>query len=270
MNQSLKMKVNGREKQSDEAVNVNNYERVASNVGGGVLAAYGLYRMDLIGLGLAALGGALLYRGTTGHCHAYQALGINTADGGSSKSLAEKGGTRVEKQITINRPPSEIYDFWRNFENLPKVMNNLESVQVLDERRSHWTAKAPMGTSVEWDAEITDEQKNRRISWRSLKGADVDNTGSVMFEGTNNGRSTDLTVVLEFLPPGGALGSAVAWLFGENPEQQLDEDLQKFKRTIERGGASAFNSSNSTDSIGTATTAGAVGFGALGSNSAKS
>lgn len=230
------------------------YERLASGVGGGLLAAYGLYRMDLIGLGLAALGGALVYRGSTGHCPAYEAFDISTADNKKTKSLVDKGGTRVQKQITVNRPPTEIYEFWRNFENLPKIMNHLENVQVLDDRRSRWTAKAPLGTSVGWDAEITDDRRNRSISWRSLRGADVENTGSVTFEGTNNGRSTDIIVVIEFVPPGGSLGAAVASLFGENPDQQLEEDLHKFKQTIERGGASAFNSdANVSDAKSTIT-----------------
>lgn len=227
------------EKQSNQ-VNVNHYERIASNIGGGVLAAYGLYRRDLLGLGLAALGGSLLYRGTTGHCHAYAALGVNTAADKSEtgeKTIAERGGTRVEKQITINRSPKEIFEFWRNFENLPKIMNHLEAVTVLDDKRSHWKAKAPLGTSVEWDAEIVDEQKNRRIAWQSLKGADVDNAGSVTFSGTNNGRATDVVVSLEFVPPAGALGAAVASLFGENPQQQLDEDLRRFKQTMEQNSA---------------------------------
>lgn len=232
ISQSAETKVTRRVEQS-KAVNVHEYERLASNIGGGILAAYGLYRMDLIGLGLAALGGSLLYRGTTGHCHAYDALGINTADDDSGKSLTEKGGTRIEKQITVNRPPKEIFAFWRNFENLPRIMSHLESVTVLDEKRSRWTANAPLGTTVEWDAEINGEIKNRRIGWRSLKGADVENAGSVTFAGTNNGRSTNVIVALEFVPPAGAVGAAVASLFGENPDQQLDEDLRKFKQAME-------------------------------------
>lgn len=255
-------------KKKSETTNVGEYERIASGVGGGILAAYGLYRLDLIGLGLAAVGGALLYRGTTGHCHAYDALGIDTAHNGKTRSLVEKGGTRVEKQITINRPPKEIYEFWRNFENLPQIMNHLENVRVLDDRRSHWTAKAPLGTSVEWDAEMIEDRKNRFISWRSLKGADVNNAGSVTFAGTNNGRSTDLIVVLEFVPPGGSLGAAVARLFGENPEQQLDEDLQKFKQTIERGGSDAFAGKTLVSTAET-TASGSTGLDAFSPNAPR-
>jgi len=225
-----------------DAKNVGESERVASGLGGGALAAYGLYRMDLIGAVLAALGGALLYRGATGHSPVYDALDINTANASEAKSPgaahAHRHSNHVEKHIKIHRPLAEIFDFWRNFENLPKVMSHLEMVEVIDDKRSHWTAKAPLGTSVEWDAEIVDEQKNHYIAWRSIAGADVDNGGSVRFDRAGGGE-TNITVVINFTPPAGALGAAVASLFGENPEQQLEEDLRKFKQMMESGAAKA-------------------------------
>lgn len=209
-----------------------------SGLGGGLLAAYGLYRMDLIGLGLAALGGAFVHRAATGQCQVYDALGVDTAKSGGAKSQAAQSN-RVEKHIAINKPLEEIFDYWRNFENLPKIMSHLESVTVIDNKRSHWKAKAPLGTSVEWDAEITDEQKNHFIAWRSAPDADVDNSGSVRFEWTAGGGETRLGVVINYTPPAGAIGAAVASLFGENPEQQLEEDLMKFKQAMENGKAKA-------------------------------
>lgn len=211
------------------SVNVGDTERLLSTIGGGALALYGLTRGSLGGIALALAGGALIYRGVTGHCNLYEAVGVNTATGAQSAKSA-----RVEKSVMVNRPVEEVYRFWRNFENLPRVMSHLESVEVKDAKRSHWVAKAPVGTSVEWDAEIIDERPNESIAWRSLPGADVENSGTVRFRRTDGG--TEIQVTLEYTPPGGALGATVARLFGENPEQQLEEDLQRFKREMEGSG----------------------------------
>ena len=219
-------------------VNVNQTERWISGLAGGALAIYGLTRGNLPGVALALLGASLVYRGTTGHCYAYQAMGVNTAGGETENpNVSVRGGhgVKVEKSITINRTPEELFRFWRNFENLPRVMSNLESVQVTGDNRSHWVAKAPAGTNVEWDAEVYNEKENELIAWRSLEGSDVDNAGSVHFTPSTTGRGTELRVVLKYDPPAGKLGAAVAWLFGEEPDQQLDEDLRRFKTMMESG-----------------------------------
>jgi uncharacterized membrane protein len=140
----------------------------------------------------------------------------------------------VKKSVVINKSPEELYQFWRNFENLPRFMNHLESVTVVDDKRSHWVAKAPFGTHVEWDAEIIDEAENKTIVWRSLEGSDVDSVGSVAFASAN-GSGTQVKVTMAYNPPGGDLGAAAAQLFGENPQQQLDEDLDRFKQLMETG-----------------------------------
>ncbi|HKP87665.1 MAG TPA: SRPBCC family protein [Blastocatellia bacterium] len=137
--------------------------------------------------------------------------------------------------ITINRPPEEVYRFWRNFENLPRFMSHLESVQVMGDKRSHWVAKAPAGMSVEWDAEIIDDRPNQLIAWRSLEGADVDNYGTVSFDRAPGGRGTEIRVEVEYNPPGGALGAGIAKLFGEAPEQQIKGDLRRLKQVLEIG-----------------------------------
>lgn len=144
-------------------------------------------------------------------------------------------GIKVEKSIVINRSPAEIYRFWRNFSNLPRIMNHLESVTVYDSRRSHWVAKAPIGSTVKWDAEIIKDKKDELISWRSLEKADVVNTGSVHFIPTPDGRGTEVRVQLQYDPPGGKLGAAVAKLFGEEPSLQIADDLQRFKEVMETG-----------------------------------
>ncbi|HYY55860.1 MAG TPA: SRPBCC family protein [Pyrinomonadaceae bacterium] len=223
-------------------VNVGEIERWASSIGGGALVVYGVTRLlsqrSVGGAVLALVGGCLVYRGATGHCDMYQAVGINTAGTGPTNpvvSVSADRGIRVEKSITINKSPEELYRFWRSFENLPRFMNHLESVTTAGEGRSHWVARAPAGTTVEWDAEVYNEKEGELIAWRSLDGADVDNAGSVRFEPATGGRGTTVRVTLRYDPPGGALGAAFAKLFGENPEQQIEEDLRRFKQVMETG-----------------------------------
>lgn len=223
---------------SKQNVNVGETERLVSAVGGGALALYGLTRGSVGGIVLALVGGALVYRGATGHCDTYEALGMNSArEGARGKRVSVPGnsGIKVEKSVIVDRPANELYTYWRNFENLPKFMDHLESVKVQDDKRSHWVAKAPAGTTVEWDAEIINEKENELIAWRSLEGADVDNAGSVRFEEATGGRGTVVKVSLEYNPPGGIIGSLVAKLFGEEPSQQVQEDLRRFKQVMETG-----------------------------------
>lgn len=141
---------------------------------------------------------------------------------------------QVTKIITINRSVEDVYQFFRNLENLPTFMDHLESVQMTEENRSHWKAKAPAGMTVEWDAEMLDES-NKRIAWRSLEGSDIDNSGSVNFEQGPRGRGTILRVELDYSAPGGKLASALAKLFGEEPGQQIDDDLRRLKQILETG-----------------------------------
>jgi uncharacterized membrane protein len=143
---------------------------------------------------------------------------------------------RVEKTVTIqNKSPEELYQFWRNFENLPTFMNHLKAVTLIDERRSHWIAEAPLGTSVAWDAEIIIDQVSQLIAWTSAEDANVDNSGFVRFKLAPPGRGTEVKVVIAYRPPGGALTVALAKMFGEQPEQQVTEDLRHFKMLMETG-----------------------------------
>ncbi|HEX8458555.1 MAG TPA: SRPBCC family protein [Pyrinomonadaceae bacterium] len=219
-------------------VNVGEIERWASAIGGGALAVYGLTRGTYGGVALALLGASLVYRGTTGHCYAYDALGVDTAKSeGDNPFVSVEGGrgVKVEKSVTINQPAAELYRFWLNFENLPRFMNHLEEVRVTGDGRSHWVAKGPAGTSVEWDAESYNLKENELIAWRSLEGSQVANAGSVHFTEAPGGRGTEVRVVLKYDPPAGVLGSWVAKLFGEAPEQQIEEDLRRFKQLMEAG-----------------------------------
>ena len=142
---------------------------------------------------------------------------------------------KVKKVITINGTAAELYSFWHNFENLPRFMRHLESVQVTGDGRSHWKAKAPAKQTVEWDAAVIDDRPNELIAWRSLDGADIDNSGSVRFTPATGGRGTVVTVELEYDAPGGKAGALVAKLFGEEPDQQVYDDLRAFKQVMELG-----------------------------------
>lgn len=142
---------------------------------------------------------------------------------------------QLRKSITINKPAEEIYAFWRNFENLPRFMNHLKSVSVIDDKKSHWVAKGPAGSEVEWDAEIIEEKSGELIAWRSLPGATVPNAGVVRFERAAGGRGTVVRVNLRYHPPGGSIGAAIAKLFGEAPEKQIPVDLLRIKQLLETG-----------------------------------
>jgi uncharacterized membrane protein len=212
-------------------------ERWLSVIAGSALAAYGLKRRSIAGLAVAAVGGALVHRGATGHCMVYESLGVSTAGEhqGQQVSVPYGKGIRVEKAMTINASPERLYAFWRNFENLPRFMKNLESVNVVDSKRSHWVADGPMGIKAEWEAEIINEVPNELIGWRSVEGSRVDNAGSVHFTPAPGGRGTEVKIVLRYDPPGGVFGAAVAKIFGEDPDHQVQEDLRRFKQLIETG-----------------------------------
>ena len=147
----------------------------------------------------------------------------------------DQGIVRTKKSITIGRPVEEVYAFWRDFSQLPQFMRHLESVTVIDERRSHWVAKAPAGKSVEWDAEMTEDRPNELIAWRSVEGSQVYNAGNVRFQRAPGDRGTEVRVELEYDPPFGKLGSKVAMLFREEPGQQVQDDLRHLKQVMELG-----------------------------------
>jgi len=213
---------------TDTTPNVNDTERLASGLAGAGLVAYGLKQGGVLGTILSLVGGSLVYRGATGHCHLYSAMDKSTAEDNPVRRI------HVQKSVTINKSQAELYAFWRNFENLPIFMNHLESVVTTGERTSHWKAKAPLGTVVEWDAELTSDVPNERLGWKSAEIAEIPNSGVVEFRPTTN-RGTEVRVTLTYEPPAGYLGSLVAKLFGEEPAQQVAEDLRRFKSLMEAG-----------------------------------
>lgn len=140
--------------------------------------------------------------------------------------------SQVKKIITVEAPVDVVYRAWRNFESFPHFMDNIEEVRVVSEGRSHWKAKGPLGTAAEWDAEITLDEPEHAIGWRSMEGSPTKTEGLVSFAG--HSVSTDIEVTLEYEAPGGVLGDAVAKIFAD-PEQQVDDDLHRFKEIMERG-----------------------------------
>jgi uncharacterized membrane protein len=217
--------------------NVADGERIVSIAAGAILAALGLGRGDLTGLVIAGVGGALAYRGATGHCAMYQAVGVDTASEAEHRRSEQSAGVEITESYYIRKSPEELYSFWRNFENFPRFMEHLESVKSEGDRRSHWVAKAPRiyGGQVEWDAEITADEPNRRIAWRALPGSDVQHSGEVRFTPGPGDRGTNVRVHLQYHPPAGQVGRWLAKLFGEEPEIQIREDLRRFKRLMEIG-----------------------------------
>ena len=216
--------------------NVDDIERVLSVVAGTALALFGLKRFSFTRLGLATLGGNLIYRGITGHCGLYQKLGVSTADEGDG--VRGNLGTKIERSIIVYADRDKAYRFWRNFANLARFMENIEEVQVLDSRRSRWIARGPGGVRLEWEAEIINEIPNELIAWRSTGGS-VDHAGSVHFELGPGGRGTVVRVSLQYDPPGGTAGHAVASLLGGDAGSRIEADLQNFKRIMESGEAVA-------------------------------
>jgi uncharacterized membrane protein len=230
--QSIQLEPN---QQTQTGLTVGNVERWGSMLGGGALLVYGLTRRSFGGIALALLGGDLVYHGIArdnGHIH--EIFGLETPkDRVPAVSIPHGHGFKIERSVTINRSPEELYRFWRDFENLPRFMEHLESVSTIDNLRSHWVAKAPAGLKVEWDAEIISDIPNELIGWRSLEGSDVPNAGSVHFRPLSRGHGTRVSVVLKYDPPVGPVGAGIATLFGEAPSQTVRADLLHLKRLFQ-------------------------------------
>lgn len=184
-------------------------------LGGAALAIYGVTRRSKTGMALAAAGGILAISKTYSQAHPTQYTAKST--------------------FTIETTPETAYQFWKDFENLPRFMRHLKSVRITGPRESEWVALGPLEQEIRWRAETTEDTENRRIAWRSLPGSQVANSGSVEFTPGKDGRGTWVTVELTYLPPAGAVGKAAATLLGKDPEFTVREDLRRFKALIEAG-----------------------------------
>lgn len=225
-------------------VNVGRTERIASTVGGGVLAVIGLRRGGVPGALLAVAGAALAHRGVTGHCAVYSALGRDTAapdaDTAPAEAASSSGGAdgmHGEATIAIHRPAEELYRFWRDFSTAPRYQARIVSVQVVDETRSRWVAEGARGRSLTWTSEVTEDVPGRRIAWRSVAASDLPNRGSVEFTPGVRAGETIVRATLEFEPPAGVVGQAIASVMHQTPEAIMRSDLRAFKTLMEDGAA---------------------------------
>jgi Predicted integral membrane protein len=218
--------------------NMSSPERWISSALGSLLLVRALTRKKgkLLFPVLMAVGGAELIRwGISGKGLIHNAFGINTAVKGKGPMASVKhgGGIKHIKNITIDQTPEEVFRFWRNFENLPRFMEHLKEVKITGANTSHWIVKGPAGTTVEWDAVIHNEIPNKLIAWRSVESSDVNNAGSVEFNPVREGQATELKIEISYEPPAGKIGATVAKLFGEEPGQQLEDDLRHLKHLLE-------------------------------------
>jgi uncharacterized membrane protein len=229
--------------QERQPVNVGGKERLVSIASGSVLALFGLERRSIPGLLAAGIGGMMVYRGATGHCPMYDAMGVDTAHEqgqpggrGAEDEIAEHG-IHVEQSFLINRPAEELYRFWRNFENLPRFLTHIERIEVQGDRRSHWVARLSrmVGGHLEWDAEITADEPNSRLAWRSLPGSEIDTTGEVRFSKALGDRGTEMHVFMNFVPPFGAVAGMFPTLFNKATRRMMRTDLGRFKALMEVG-----------------------------------
>lgn len=223
------------ESKADRRRNVGARERKASLAAGSLITLIGISRRSVPGALAAVAGSALAYRGLIGYCSLYDALGINTHSP-ESKS-ASLGEIEVSEAFSIHASPEQLYSFWRTLEQLPRVLSHIESVTVTGEGRSHWVAKplAKLNTTVEWDAEITEDEPNHRIAWQSLTSSSVHTRGSITFQKALGDRGTAVRVSMQYRLPGGAPTNLLAKLFGNSPKSLIREDLRNFKRVIETG-----------------------------------
>ena len=218
------------------SANIGGTERLISGLVGAALLAL-ILRKKRFRPVLFPVATGLIAKAFTGYSAKRRTNGV-AGPGGPVSPVASVGrgqGIKVEQSVTINRPVLEVYRFWRNFENLPRFMDHLESVTVIDETRSHWVAKGPAGTRVEWDAVIHNEVDDELIAWRSLPSSEVNNAGSVHFTPTADATGTEVRVVLSYEPPAGKVGAAVARLLGEEPSKQVEEDLRRLKQVMDSG-----------------------------------
>jgi uncharacterized membrane protein len=229
------------EERADAFQNIGDIQRLVSAIAGAGLIMEAVRRRSVAG-GVMAIGGiGLLYRAATGYCPAVAAMGIEMRPSQDPNRLGRRKvhseqATKISRSVEINRPPNELYRFWRTLDNLPKIMSHLESVQVITDRLSHWVVKTMTGLpAIAWDAEIINDVENERIGWRSLNDAAVDHAGSVEFEPLSGGQKTRVTVTLQYAPIAGRLGTAVAKFIGEDPELKIADDLQRFKESMEAG-----------------------------------
>jgi uncharacterized membrane protein len=213
-------------------LSLNDMQDWGAIAGGLLFVALGLRRSTFSGVWLTA-SAPLFYRGVTGHWPPPLAEWLGRGD--SRVALAGERGVQVRESVRLERSIADVFRFWRRLENLPTFVTHLERVEETSPGQSHWVARGPADLRVEWDAEIINEVDNQVIAWRSLPDSDVVTAGSVNFDVVRAGRSTQVTVNLQYAPPGGKAGAFIASLLGREPSQTIREDLRRFKQLLEAG-----------------------------------
>lgn len=203
--------------------------------GAALVMAYGVSRRSIPGFCVAAAAAPFAYRGLAGQWPTRADVHPRDRAARLRQALAGERGFKVREAIRLEKPLSDVYQFWRTLENLPLFMAHLERVTDLGGDRSRWVARGPAGVRVEWDAEIINDVENQVIAWRSLPGAEVDSAGSVNFDAMRAGQCTQVTVSLQYAPPAGRAGKWVATLMGREPSQLIREDLRRLKQQLEAG-----------------------------------
>jgi uncharacterized membrane protein len=206
---------------------VGQIERIASTIAGGAIAAYGIRRRNPAGLALALLGGTVLFRGATGHCPVYSALGASTAPADEDIHL--------EDAVIINQPRAVLFAFWRELPNLAQFIPGVESVTPVGDTQIHWVAAGPSGRRISWDSAIIAEKKNALLTWRTLPESSLKHTASVRFVTLPHNRGTEVRMSIEYTAPGGRIPGSLARIFSKAPEQILHETLRRFRQIAESG-----------------------------------
>ncbi len=223
-------------RRSQGYVNVGEVERWASGIGGGLLIAHGLRRGDFGGLALALLGGALAYRGATGHCQAYEALNIDTS--GKHRADSEEHvhkGILVKHAATIHRTPMEIYEFVKDPANHHRYMADVESVRADEDGTFHWAIQGPFGSTWKFRSRHINEEPGHLVAWKTLPGGDIESAGSIRLEPAWDGRGTEVTMEINYEPPAGSVGVAIAKLLGHDPDANVRDNLRRLKDILEAG-----------------------------------
>jgi uncharacterized membrane protein len=162
---------------------------------------------------------------------------VQSDDAPSTTSKHNNDGEleRFSRAVTINRPPAELYNFWRDFSNLPAIMDNIISIHVINSEASEWKAKGPGGSEIKWRSHVTEDIEGAFIAWRSNEDADVFNEGRISFVPAQGDRGTVVTALMAYDPPAGFVGKIIAKVMQREPEVQLRRDLRRFKQLMETG-----------------------------------
>lgn len=212
----------------EETVNLNWPERyisIAAGVKFTLSGLKGLFKSPFFSLVKLGAGSYLLNRGITGHCDVYESIGKNTQ---------EPVDVTIRSAFVVDKPRQEVYDFWRKLDNLPMFMNHLESVETIDDTRSHWILRLPTGVAtVSWDAEIVTDTPGEVIGWSSLPGSVIDNAGKVFFRDEANGNGTVVDVIISYQPPAGGFGASLAHVLNPVFKNMVDTDVHNFKQYMD-------------------------------------